>query len=172
MTYHPDPACRRAAVRDFERGIKLMTVEQAVKKWKLSKNKVYDVCRILRIEKDSSGRFIIPDIKTPYYPDFRAFKIINPLHVYIYTLDAIIAEKLIIPELIKTDNEHIRTAVRELKARDVIVVLDGHENDNNYLNYMISMGYSDWQTHSIKEKLEIIKDITAIGNDVRNIVKI
>ena len=40
-----------------------------------------------------------------------------------------------------------------------------------YENYMIGMHYSDWLTHSIKEKLEIIKCISSIGKDVASIVR-
>lgn len=150
-----------------------MTTLDASKKWKMKTKKVQEFCKKASIPQDnSSHHYIIPDdMKAPYYPDKRNFKNKSYLHVYLHVIEAIATEKMIIPCLIETDSDHIRTAVRELRDSNVIVPLDGHEDNLEYENYMIGMHYSDWLTHSIKEKLEIIKCISSIGKDVASIVR-
>ena len=146
-----------------------MTVKEATNEWGLSKKKVYEVCKALQLEKDSKNQYIIPqNMKHPYYPDKRFFHKRNPLHIYIYTIDAIAEEKTIIPNLLNTDDDHICTAVRELKKRDVIVLLERHLDDNDYKNYMISPGYADWRNSNIREKIKIVKDISEIAVNLRN----
>ena len=141
-----------------------------MEEWDLSEKKVYDVCKVLGIEKNEEGQYIIPEMKKPYYPDKRKFAHKDAGHLYIHTMNAIIDEKLIIPQLIDTDEDHIRTAVRELRNGNAVVLLEGHQDNLNYNNYMVSMVYSDWKTHKIKEMLSIIKEITSIGVDVKNTI--
>ena len=144
-----------------------MNVGQAMRDWDMSEEKVYKICKALNIPKGCRGYSIPDDMKKPYFPDCRPFLKKNKLHVYIHVLNAIADELLIIPSLIGTDDQHVRTAVRELKKTDAIVVLDGAEEDLNYQNYMIGVNYADWTLHNVKKKMELVTNIFNAAKDIK-----
>lgn len=147
-----------------------MNVTEAKEKWGLSLDKIYQVCKELKIPKEKGG-FVIPDeLKKPYFPDRRSFRKKDKLHIYIHVLNAITDELLIIPKFIDTDEQHIRTAVRELKKTGAIVLLDGADDDFNYQHYMIGLNYSIWTSHNIKEKMELISNMASVAKDIREVV--
>lgn len=136
----------------------------------LSKKKVYKVCKALNLPKGKHGYIIPEKMKKPYFPDSRGFFRKDRLHVYIHVLNAITDELLIIPSLIGTDEQHIRTAVRELKKTEAIVLMDGAEDDLDYQSFMIGMKYSDWTLHSVKEKMKLISDFLTIAKEAKAVV--
>lgn len=147
-----------------------MNVKEAKEKWNISEDKVYKVCRAMKIPMEKDG-YVIPDnLKKPYFPDKRKFRKRDKLHIYIHVLNAITEELMIIPEIINTDNQHVRTAVRELKNTRAIVLLDGAEDNLDYFNYMIGPKYSDWTLHNTKEKLELVSSFMGMVKDVNEIV--
>ena len=147
-----------------------MNVTDAKEKWGLSLDKIYQVCNELDIPKEKGGYDIPDELKKPYFPDRRSFRKKNRLHIYIHVLNAITDELLIIPKLIDTDEQHIRTAVRELKKTGAIVLLDGADDDLNYQHYMIGMNYSIWTSHNVKEKLEIITNMVSVAKGIKEVV--
>ena len=150
---------------------KEMSVSEARKAWGMSEKKVYEICRELKIKK-REGKYCIPkDMKRPYYPDARSILSKDRLRVYIHVLNAITDQRMIIPVLIGTDNQHIKTAVRELYESKAIVLLEGAENDYDYQHYMIGMQYSNWTMNNIKTKLSIVSDILKSGNEVEKFLK-
>ena len=149
-----------------------MTVLEARDKWHLSEKKIYDICRALKLPLGRQGYIIPDDMKKPYYPDRRHFAKKERLHVYIHVLNAIVEEAMIIPSLIETDDQHVRTAVRELKKTGAIVLLDGAEDDLNYRNYMIGKNHSDWTRHNVKEKMELVSGMLTIIKEAKDITSI
>lgn len=147
-----------------------MNIQEAKEKWNMSEDKVYKVCQALKIPMKKGGYDIPDNLKQPYFPDKRKFRKKDKLHIYIHVLNAITDELMIIPEIINTDNQHVRTAVRELKKTGAIVLLDGAEDNLDYLNYMIGPKYSDWTLHTIREKLELVSSFTGVVKDMKEIV--
>ena len=147
-----------------------MNVSQAMKKWELSEKKVYEVCRALKLPKGRHGYLIPNDMKTPYLPDRRAFLKKNRLHVYIHVLNAITQEQLLIPSLLGTDEQHIRTAVRELRRTEAIVLLEGAEDDLDYRHYMIGMNYASWTYRSVKDKLNLVSNLLGTAREGKALV--
>lgn len=145
-----------------------MTTIQAHEVWELSIDKVLEICRILNLEK-VKGQYEIPDMKTPYYPDMRFFKKRNRLHIYLHVLNAITEEKLIIPEILKTDFQHVKTAVRELRDSGAIVLMVDADDNLDYNNYMVGMRYSDWTRHGFREKMEIITSILSVAKTAKEL---
>ena len=147
---------------------KVMTVLEARSKWNISEGKIYDICRALQFQIGRQGYNIPDDMKKPYYPDRRHFAKRDRLHIYIHVLNAIADELMIIPSLIETDEQHVRTAVRELRRTDAIVLLDGAVDDLNYQNYMIGLKYTDWTLHNVKEKMKLVSGMLTIIKGVKD----
>lgn len=147
-----------------------MNIKEAKEKWNISEEKVYKVCHVMKIPIIKGGYAIPDNLKAPYFPDNRKFRRKDKLHIYIHVLNAIADELMIIPELINTDDQHVRTAVRELKKSDAIVLLDGAEDNLDYLNYMIGPKYSDWTLHNIKEKLELVSSFAGVAKNIVEVV--
>lgn len=140
-----------------------MNLKEAQKTWDLSDGKAKNFCKIMDYPKTKRGVYIIPDdlLVKPYVPDRRIFKKNLQQNIYIHLMNALNEGRVIFPQLIGTDEDHIRTAVRELKERSLIILIEGREDNNRLENYMISFEYTDWKVKDFKEKVNIIS--SAIG---------
>ena len=134
----------------------MMTKKQAADAWQLSEREVGGICEYYGFTK-VNGRFQIPDDTVPVYiPDKRYLK--NDLGLYLFIADAIYKKLRIVPELFHSSDEEVRTAVRVMRERNLIVRIEGRPvNSLNYQDYILGPEFADWKRNAT-DNFKLIKE--------------
>jgi len=136
-----------------------MTVSEASQKWNLTKKEVYGICQYYGFPKKGiRGSYQIPSETVPVLiPDKRYLR--NPLRCYLFACEAIEKKLTIVYDLIHTEADEVKTAVRELKSKNLIILIEGREDDLDYKNYMLGIEFRDWRTRNTKGKVELLNSL-------------
>ena len=143
-----------------------MTKKQAKAKWFLTDREVDGICEYYGFTR-VNGQFQIPEDTIPVYiPDKRYMK--NGLRLYLFVSDAIHKKLLLVPELINTSDDEIRTIVRILRDRGLIERIEGRPKGSlNYQDYILGIEFADWKrdaTDNFKLLNEILGTVVESGS--------
>lgn len=130
---------------------------QAKEKWHLTDREVKAICDYYSFP-IVKGAYQIPEDTVPIYiPDKRCMK--SELRQYLFVADAIHKKVTIVPELINSSVQEIRTAVRVLKNKHLIELIEGREIDSlDYRDYMLGIDYLGWKKDAT-DNLKTLKEV-------------
>ena len=155
-----------------------MNVKEASIKWNISEKKARKLVDYAGYDYDK----IPDDCPGIYKIDGRKIKSYEKsgLKEYIVTLDAIVSNCWIVFGKDGIAEEKIRTVVKKLKEKDMIILIDGKNDDSlNYKDYMVDpFKYSDWCSARSTQKIKLIFECIGItsgevaGRILNNIAKV
>ena len=99
--------------------------------------------------------------KPIYVPDKRCYNQYSKK--YCYVIDTIAQEMEIHPKISGVDDVECRTVVRELKAKNLIILKENSPVDSlNYHDYIVSFDFA-WNEKTAEQKTEIIINLLKLG---------
>lgn len=137
-----------------------MTKKQAKSKWHLTDREVDGICDYYGFTK-VKGQFQIPEDTVPIYiPDKRYLD--KELRLYLFVSDAIHKKLLLVPKLINSSDDEIRTIVRIMKDRGLIERIEGKPKDSlNYQDYILGLEFAEWKRNAT-DNFKLIKELFGI----------
>ena len=134
---------------------------QAKEKWNLTDREVKAICEYYGFP-IVKGVYQIPEDTVPIYiPDKRYIK--SELRQYLFVADAIHKKVTIDPKLIDSSVDEIRTAVRVLRNKRLIELIDGRgANSLDYKDYMLGLDFAGWKRDAT-DNLKTIKEVLGVA---------
>lgn len=139
----------------------MLTKKQFQTKYNLTKREVDGICDYYGIKKNK-GQFQIPDDAVPVYiPDKRYVD--KEFCLYLFVADAIRKKLILVPELFYSTDDEVRTVVRVMRDKGLIVRIEGRPDDSlEYQDYILGPEFADWK-RSATENFKLVKEILGIA---------
>ena len=146
----------------------MLTKKQFQTKYNLTKREVDGICEYYGIKKNK-GKFQIPDNTEPIYiPDKRFVN--KELRLYLFVSDAIQRKVKLVPELFYSTDDEVRTVVRVMRDKGLLVSIEGRPEDSlEYQDYILGPEFADWKRNAagnfkvIKELLGTVVESSSKG---------
>ena len=146
----------------------MLTKKQFQMKYNLTKREVDGICEYYGIKKNK-GKFQIPDDTVPVYiPDKRYVD--KEFCLYLFVSDAIHKKVKLVPELFYSTDDEIRTVVRVMRDKDLLVRIEGRPKESlEYQDYILGPEFADWKRNAtgnfkvIKELLGTVVESSSKG---------
>ena len=139
----------------------MLTKKQFQTKYNLTKREVDGICEYYGIKKDKR-KFQIPDDTEPIYiPDKRFVK--KELRLYLFVSDAIERKVKLVPELFYSTDDEVRTVVRVMRDKGLLVRIEGRPEDSlEYQDYILGTEFADWKRNAT-DNFKLVKEILGVA---------
>lgn len=138
----------------------MLTKKQFQIKYNLTKREVDGICEYYGIKK-AKGQFQIPDDTEPVYiPDRRLLN--KELRLYLFVSDAIHKKVKLVPELFYSTDDEIRTVVRIMRDKELLVRIEGRPEESlEYQDYILGHKFAYWKRNAT-DNFKLVKEILGI----------
>lgn len=139
----------------------MLTKKQFQTKYNLTKREVDGICDYYGIKKNK-GQFQIPDDAVPVYiPDKRYVD--KEFCLYLFVADAIRKKLILVPELFYSTDDEVRTVVRVMRDKGLLVRIEGRPEDSlEYQDYILGPEFAEWKRNAT-ENFKLVKEILGIA---------
>ena len=139
----------------------MLTKKQFQTKYNLTKREVDGICDYYGIKKNK-GQFQIPDDAVPVYiPDKRYVD--KEFCLYLFVADAIRKKLILVPELFYSTDDEVRTVVRVMRDKGLLVRIEGRPEDSlEYQDYILGPEFADWK-RSATDNFKLVKEILGVA---------
>ena len=139
----------------------MLTKKQFQTKYNLTKREVDGICEYYGIKKNK-GQFQIPDDAVPVYiPDKRYVD--KEFCLYLFVADAIRKKLILVPELFYSTDDEVRTVVRVMRDKGLLVRIEGRPEDSlEYQDYILGPEFAEWKRNAT-ENFKLVKEILGIA---------
>lgn len=139
----------------------MLTKKQFQTKYNLTKREVDGICDYYGIKKNK-GQFQIPNDAVPVYiPDKRYVD--KEFCLYLFVADAIRKKLILVPELFYSTDDEVRTVVRVMRDKGLLVRIEGRPEDSlEYQDYILGTEFADWKRNAT-ENFKLVKEILGIA---------
>ena len=139
----------------------MLTKKQFQTKYNLTKREVDGICDYYGIKKNK-GQFQIPDDAVPVYiPDKRYVD--KEFCLYLFVADAIRKKLILVPELFYSTDDEVRTVVRVMRDKGLLVRIEGSPEDSlEYQDYILGPEFAEWKRNAT-ENFKLVKEILGIA---------
>ena len=139
----------------------MLTKKQFQTKYNLMKREVDGICEYYGIKKNK-GQFQIPDDAVPVYiPDKRYVD--KEFCLYLFVADAIRKKLILVPELFYSTDDEVRTVVRVMRDKGLLVRIEGRPEDSlEYQDYILGPEFADWK-RSATDNFKLVKEILGVA---------
>ena len=138
----------------------MLTKKQFQIKYNLTKREVDGICEYYGIKKNKV-QFQIPDDTVPVYiPDKRYVD--KEFCLYLFVADAIRKKVKLVPELFYSTDDEIRTVVRIMRDKELLVRIEGRPEESlEYQDYILGHKFAYWKRNAT-DNFKLVKEILGI----------